>query len=79
LECVGRLSEWPVITNDYVSIRLEIQLSDSAQLSFWDSLILVAASRARATRLYTEDLQHGQVVRGIEIVNPFRSATGPLA
>jgi len=37
-------------------------------------LILVAAARSRAARLYTEDLQHGRVVLGVEIVNPCREA-----
>ena len=35
---------------------------------------LMAAARSGATRLYTEDLQHGRTVLGVEIVNPFRRA-----
>ncbi len=33
---------------------------------------MVAASRSGAKRIYTEDLQHGQIILGVEIVNPFR-------
>jgi predicted nucleic acid-binding protein len=45
----------------------------SNQFSFWDALILVCAARSGATRLYTEDLNHGQTVLGVQIVNPFRT------
>ena len=41
------------------------------QLSFWDALIIVAARKACCTVLYTEDLNDGQVIEGVEIRNPF--------
>lgn len=41
------------------------------QLSFWDGLILAAASTASANILLTEDLNHGQTIQGIKIQNPF--------
>jgi predicted nucleic acid-binding protein len=45
--------------------------------TFWDALILVAAAPSGATRLYSEDLQHGRTVLGVEIANPFRRARRP--
>ena len=39
--------------------------------SFYDSLIVAAALEAGCTRLYSEDLQHGQQVQRLTIVNPF--------
>ncbi|MDP3000231.1 MAG: PIN domain-containing protein [Bryobacterales bacterium] len=47
------------------------ELSEAWQLSFWDALILAAAEQDGATELITEDLNHGQVIAGIRIVNPF--------
>ena len=44
-------------------------------LSFWDSMILAAAKEARATILYTEDMNHGQEVEGVLITNPFAAQT----
>jgi len=44
-------------------------IEDRYGLSWWDSLIVAAANRARATRLLTEDLQHGQ-----RLTDPFRVA-----
>ena len=39
--------------------------------SFYDSLIVAAALEAGCTRLYSEDLQHGQQVQRLTVVNPF--------
>ncbi len=39
---------------------------------FYDSLIVAAALDAGCTRLYSEDLQDGQKIEGLEIENPFR-------
>lgn len=39
--------------------------------SFYDSLIIAAALAAGCTRLYSEDLQHGQRIEGLTIANPF--------
>jgi predicted nucleic acid-binding protein len=37
----------------------------------YDSLILAAAIQAGCTTVYTENMQHGQVIEGVRIVNPF--------
>jgi predicted nucleic acid-binding protein len=39
-------------------------------ISFWDSLVLAAAASAGCNTLYTEDLNHGQVIMGVRIQNP---------
>lgn len=41
------------------------------QVSFWDALIVVSARKARCDTLYTEDLNSGQVIDSVRIVNPF--------
>jgi predicted nucleic acid-binding protein len=40
-------------------------------LSFWDALIVVAASAAGCSRLLSEDLNHGQIILGVRVENPF--------
>ena len=46
--------------------------------SFYDSLIVAAAAQAGCHILYSEDMQHGQLVAGLRIVNPFiNSANDP--
>jgi predicted nucleic acid-binding protein len=76
LRYLDRLAEWPVIAPDHGAVREAAQLSARAGLSYWDALVIVAAARSGASRLYTEDLQHGQTILGIEVVNPFRAAAG---
>ena len=61
----------PVFTPDYRAVREAIQLSLRVNISYWDALIVMAAARSDAKVLYTEDLQHGQTIMGVEIVNPF--------
>jgi len=48
------------------------EISETWMISFWDSMILAAAEQDRAEELLTENLNHGQVIAGIRIVNPFR-------
>jgi predicted nucleic acid-binding protein len=40
-------------------------------LSLWDTLILRCAKQSGCGVLFTEDMQHGQVIDGVRIVNPF--------
>lgn len=77
LRYLDSLSAWPVSTIDYAAIRDAVTLSTTHRISFWDALIVVAAARSGASRLYTEDLNDGQVLLGIEIVNPFRKNDRP--
>ncbi len=46
-------------------------LRSTHQLSYWDSLVVVSAIASKCTILYSEDMQHNQIVQGIKIVNPF--------
>jgi predicted nucleic acid-binding protein len=69
---LDRLAAWPVAMLDYSAVRNAVTLSTTHRISFWDALVVVAASRSGATRLYTEDLQDGQILLGVEIINPFQ-------
>ena len=46
-------------------------LADQHSVSFWDALIVGTAARSGCKTLYTEDLSGGQVIQGVQIVNPF--------
>jgi len=63
--------ETVIITPD--SIRDAIDCSIINRLSFWDALIVVAAESARCEKLWSEDLNDGQVIRGVQIENPLKS------
>jgi predicted nucleic acid-binding protein len=47
------------------------RLEDESRLSFWDALIVAAAARSGATRVVSEDLNPGQIISGVTVVNPF--------
>ena len=42
------------------------------RLSFWDALIVVSAESANCETLWTEDLNDGQIIRGVCIENPLK-------
>ena len=42
------------------------------RIPFWDALIVVSAESAHCETLWTEDLNHGQVIRGVRIENPLK-------
>jgi predicted nucleic acid-binding protein len=48
------------------------EIAEAWQVSFWDSMILAAAEQSDVETLLSEDLNHGQVIAGIRIENPFR-------
>jgi predicted nucleic acid-binding protein len=75
LRYLDQIAAWPVVVLDYGGVREAIELSASASLSLWDALVVVAAARSGAKLLYTEDLQDGQMILGVEVVNPFRVRT----
>ena len=59
-----------------VTLRLEdvlaaVDLLRLHGMSFWDALIVRAALASGCGRLFSEDLQHGRRLEGLEIVNPF--------
>lgn len=60
-----------VVNNDLELIGQAIDISILSQLSFWDALIIAAAEKANCEYLYSEDLNTGQIFRGVLAVNPF--------
>jgi predicted nucleic acid-binding protein len=58
----------PITTETFLSARL---FHERYQVSHWDGLILATAKEALCHKLYSEDLQHGQIYDGIEVIDPF--------
>ena len=70
-ETVRRLEHMEVVTVTPELIWEAIDCSVLSGISFWDALIVVSAESARCERIWTEDLQEGQVIRGVRVENPF--------
>ncbi len=73
LKNVERYSEiFPVHTNTVNDILSAVSISVKNKLSFYDSLIIAAAKAEGCGTIYSEDLNNGQKVNGVKIVNPFK-------
>lgn len=57
--------------------REAVRISQRYGFSLWDGLILASALETGCTTLYSEDMQHGQIIDGLRIENPFRAISTP--
>ena len=60
-----------IVIIDTDLIKEAIDVSVLNRLSFWDALIIATAERAKCEYLYTEDLNAGQIIRGVQVNNPY--------
>jgi predicted nucleic acid-binding protein len=67
------LAHADVVRIDVPDIFAAIDLHRLHSLSFWDALIVRAASVGGCARVLSEDMQHDAVIDGVRIENPFRS------
>jgi predicted nucleic acid-binding protein len=70
-QIVADFSRWEVITIEPKTILAAIDLQRDHLLSFWDAMIVTTAANGSAEILFTEDLNHGQVISGVTVQNPF--------
>jgi predicted nucleic acid-binding protein len=68
---ISRYAVWKVVMITPDSIIRASEIQERNRLSFWDAMIVTAAADAGATILYTEDLNHGQSIEGVHVLNPF--------
>ena len=69
LESLAKLDVVPADAD--LAVR-SARTSAEAQLSIWDSMVIEAAAIAGCKTILTEDLNDGQTIRGVQVVNPFR-------
>ena len=71
-EWVGWLEPFCEVPTDALLVQDSIAAARRHRISYWDAAILVAADRAAASIVYTEDLNHGQSYGNVQVLNPFR-------
>lgn len=71
-EDVLALTGWRPLPVDGPVVECAWDVQDRYRFSWWDSLIVAAALHIGAVHLLTEDLQDGQEVDGLRILDPFR-------
>lgn len=67
------LGNSPVTDVEVASARLILR---RYRFSWWDSLLLASALELGCTHFLSEDLQDGQVIAGLTIVDPFAHSPG---
>jgi len=70
-EIVRDYAQWVATPTTAQTVIRASEISEGWRLSFWDSLILAAAEEQDCSTVLTEDLNSGQTVAGIQIINPF--------
>jgi predicted nucleic acid-binding protein len=71
-EIVRTYAAWQTEIVTPQDVEAASETEERHQISFWDALIVVAARKGGAARIYTEDLSAGCSISGVLIENPFR-------
>ena len=56
-------------------IRMGLDLHQTRNLSFYDAVVLAGAQTAGCSVLLSEDMNAGELIGGVRIVNPFADTT----
>ena len=64
--------DFELVINNKETINTAIDIQTVNKISFWDSLVISAASQAKCTTILTEDLNSGQLIQGVYLQDPFK-------
>jgi predicted nucleic acid-binding protein len=70
-QIVKAYSAWQTELVGPPEIQQASELEEEHHLSFWDALIVAAALKGGASKIFTEDMNDGQSISGVLIENPF--------
>ncbi|HKW62945.1 MAG TPA: PIN domain-containing protein [Candidatus Acidoferrum sp.] len=65
-------SKWHIVVNTAESVLQALDFESRYQISFWDALIIQAATSCEADIVYSEDLSDGQTYGAVRVVNPLK-------
>lgn len=69
IELMNVVNVHPILKSTVMS---SFKLKNIYKYSYWDSLILSSALENNCNRLYSEDMQHNQIIENqLKIINPF--------
>ena len=63
--------EYPVLPVDAGIFWSALAIKKRYQISYWDGAIIAAAVELGCTKVFSEDLNHGQIYAGVQVINPF--------
>ena len=70
-EAVEQLAALPAVSTTAELVRSAIDTAQNESITMGDALIVEAAAIAGCELVFTEDLNLGQLIRGVQIENPF--------
>lgn len=68
-------ANFEIIIVQIETIELALKIAEKYRYSYYDSVIIAAALESSCTLLYSEDMQHLQLIEEqLQIINPFEQA-----
>ncbi|NKI36446.1 PIN domain-containing protein [Wenzhouxiangella sp. XN79A] len=68
---VRDLQTWKPLELTAATFEQAWSIEDRMKISWWDALIVAAARQTGCTFLISEDLQSGQIIENLTIIDPF--------
>jgi predicted nucleic acid-binding protein len=73
---VRRMQLWQPWQIDHQTVETAWAMEARFGLNYWDALIVASASHAGCTHLLSEDMQHGQQLGAVTLIDPFQASPG---
>ncbi len=71
-ELISDISRWRIHAPQPADVLSAIELHQQADVSFWDAMTLTSARAMSCNVLYSEDLNPGQTLDGVLVLNPLQ-------
>jgi predicted nucleic acid-binding protein len=62
---------WTVFSPTAGDVLAAIAIRKRSKIRFWDAMVVQAAAESGCPVLWTEDLNDGQIIKGVRVRNPF--------
>jgi predicted nucleic acid-binding protein len=72
---VRRYQQWHPWQVDHATVETAWAVESRYGFSYWDALVIASAQQQGCEYFVSEDLQHGQRIDSVQVLNPF--VTGP--
>lgn len=70
-DIISHLARWRMHSPTVADILEAINIQSRHEISFWDAMIIQSAIRLKCEKIWSEDLNAGQLYAGVTVDNPF--------
>jgi predicted nucleic acid-binding protein len=74
-QAIDWLDMFPIVSASADAVRTALATAAAGKPSYWDALLVIAATEAGCAAILTEDIADGTLLAGARIINPFAGAT----